>query len=292
MSSMINQPARSQAAWADRTRQAIVVNAHPGGRFPGVELPPDWFTGADARLVVPSALPAPGDLPAIYAAVVQMGQDVRDAALAAFERNEHPVLIGGDHSLIMGTLAAATAVHSRLGLVWVDAHADFNTPETSPSGNPHGMPLAVSCGLGDARLKALYSNFVRPSDVVLIGARDIDPGEKALLVQHGIWHVTVAEAREMGFAALAEKIAARFAGVPMHLSFDFDALTGEVFCATGTPVAGGFSADEGEALLHQLSGLDLDWVSSDWVEYDPRHEQAPACAAIARRMFGAFHHDA
>lgn len=292
MSSMINQPARSQAAWADRTRQAIVVNAHPGGRFPGVELPPDWFKNADARVEVPSVLPAPGDLPGIYEAVVQMGRDVRDAALAAFDRNQHPMLIGGDHSLIMGTLAAATAVHPRLGLVWIDAHADFNTPETSPSGNPHGMPLAVGCGLGDSRLKALFDRFVRTADVVLIGARDIDPGEAKLLAEHGIWHLTVAEVREMGVATLASRIAERFAGVPMHLSFDFDALTGEVFCATGTPVVGGFSADEGEAMLQALAGSGLDWVSSDWVEYDPRHPQAPECAAIARRMFTAFHQDA
>lgn len=289
MSSTINQTAFAKSNWTERQRQAIVVNAHPGGRFPGVELPPNWFTARDERVEIPSVLPSPGDLPGIYEAVVTMSSGIRDAAHAAFDQGKHPMLIGGDHALIMGTLAAATAVHPRVGVVWVDAHADFNTPETSPSGNPHGMPLAVGCGLGDDRLTGLFSRFVKPSDVVLIGARDIDPGEAKLLEAQGIWHVSVAEVREMGVETLARRIAEKLDGVPMHLSFDFDALTGEVFCATGTPVPDGFSAEEGEALLRALAATPLDWVSSDWVEYDPRHEAAPECAAIARRMFGAFH---
>ena len=289
MRSITNPAAPPQAPWAARTRQAIVVNAHPGGRYPGVELPPTWYTGADASVSMPSVLPDPGDQPGIYQAVTQMSAGIRDAAIAAYKENKHPMLIGGDHALAMGTLAGATAVHERVGVIWVDAHADFNTPDTSPSGNPHGMPLAAACGLGDERLTALFEGFVRPSDVVLIGARDIDPGEAKLLAAHGIWHVTVAEAREMGPQALSARIAEKLAGLPVHLSFDFDALTGELFCATGTPVVDGFSADEGEALLQELAVSGLDFVSSDWVEFDPRHEQAETCAAIARRMFAAFH---
>jgi arginase len=289
MSSTINRAARLESPWGGRERQAIVVNAHPGGRFPGVELPPDWYDLAGERVEVPSVLPTPGDLPGIYDAVVQMSTGIRDAATEAFAQGRHPMLIGGDHALIMGTLAAATRHHARVGIIWIDAHADFNTPETSPSGNPHGMPLAVGCGLGDGRLTGLFERFVATRDVVLIGARDIDPGEAELLERHGIWHLTVAEAREMGFDELARRVAERLEGCAVHLSFDFDALTGEVFSATGTPVVEGFSADEGERMLEALAGNGLDYVSSDWVEYDPRHEKAPECAAIARRMFGAFH---
>lgn len=289
MSSMIDRAAHARGPWAARERLAIVVNAHPGGRFPGVELPPDWYTFGGPQAVVPSVLPTPGDLPGVYEAVVQMGTGIREAALTAFAEGRHPMLIGGDHALIIGTMAAATRVHERVGVIWVDAHADFNVPETSPSGNPHGMPLAATCGLGDARLTALFERHVDTHDVVLIGARDIDPGEAALLAEHGIWHVTVDEAREMGFDVLAARIAERLDGCAVHLSFDFDALTGELFSATGTPVPDGFSAEDGEALLGALAGNGLDYVSSDWVEYDPRHPKAPECAALARRMFQAFH---
>ena len=196
MSSTINQAARTQADWGRRARQAIVVNAHPGGRFPGVELPPTWFAPDANAMMIPSVLPKPGDLVAIYDAVHAMGADIRDAALEAYARGKHPMLIGGDHSLVLGSLAAATRAHPRVGVIWIDAHADFNVPETSPTGNPHGMPLAVSCGLGDERLLSLYDGHVAPRDDVLIGARDIDPGEAALLREQGIWHVTVEEARE------------------------------------------------------------------------------------------------
>jgi arginase len=289
MSSTINQTARKQSDWGRRARRAIVVNAHPGGRFPGVELPPTWYPQTADAVTVPSVLPVPGDLVAIYDAVVAMGIGVRDAALEAYALGKHPMLIGGDHSLIIGTLAAATRVHPRVGVIWVDAHADFNVPATSPTGNPHGMPLAVSCGIGDERLLSLFDGHVEPRDVVLIGARDIDPGESELLRAHGIWHITVDEARRMGPVELARRAAEHLAGCAVHLSFDFDALTGEIFSATGTPVPDGFSADEGSELLSALAANGLDYVSSDWVEFDPRHPEAPQCGAIARRMFRAFH---
>lgn len=270
-------------------RRPLVALAHPGGRYPGIELPPTWFDGYDAPGTqrIPSALPAEGDRSGIFEAVRTMGTAIRDAALSAFEAGQHPMLIGGDHSLAVGTLAAVTRHHGRTGVIWVDAHADFNTLETSPTGNPHGMPLSASCGLGDARLTSLFTNFVEPRDVVLIAAREIDPGERDLLEAQGVWVVTVAELRAMGLPALLEAIARRLPGIPVHLSYDFDSLDEAFFKATGTPSPEGLTPDEGEALVRGIAHR-LPVVSSDWVEYDPRHVDAPGCGKLAARLHKAF----
>lgn len=270
-------------------RRPIVVSAHPGGRYPGMELPPTWFegVGTEATIEIPSHLPDRTDQSGIFEAVRQMGAAIRDAALAAYANQEHPMLIGGDHSLAVGTLAAATRHFGRVGVVWIDAHADFNTLETSPSGNPHGMPLSAACGLGDERLTGLFSSHVDPLDVVLVAAREIDAGERELLARHNVWVVTVAEVRQMGVPALLGAIARRLSGVPVHLSYDFDSLDASFFRATGTPSPEGLTPDEGEALVRGLA-LHLPVVSSDWVEFDPRHLDAPVCARISQRLFDAF----
>lgn len=274
---------------ADRSRRPITVLAQPGGRFPGVELPPVWFQSPRSGPLIASRMPAKEDHAAVMDAVRQMCLAIREAARAAFDAGEHPVLIGGDHSMAMGTIAAAASRHERMAVIWVDAHGDFNTLETSPSGNPHGMPLAVSCGLGDSRLTSLFTHFVNPRDVVLVAARDVDPGEQELLDRHGVWCVSVEELRARGVAWLAGAIAARFQGLPVHLSFDFDALSSEYFSATGTPVAQGLAPEEAEAFLRALAAGPLEIGSSDWVEFDPRHETAKEAAQLAWRVYSAFH---
>lgn len=277
------------------TTRAIMALSQPGGRFAGIELPPTWYP-QKPHATIPSALPTPGNMADVNEAVREMSLALRDAAARVHAESAHPMLIGGDHSLTAGTLAAATAAHGRVAVVWIDAHADFNIPETSPTGNPHGMPLAIACGLGDPRFTELFRpagapgpTFVAPSDVVLIGARDIDPEERALLTAHGVWHVSVPALRAQGVSTLVEEIRARFRGLPVHLSFDFDAITGDCFTATGTPVDGGLSPEEGVGLLMGLAGTDLRFVSSDWVEFDPLHPDAERCAELARRLFSAFH---
>jgi arginase len=270
-------------------RRAIVANTHPGGRFPGIELPPTWFHGYNAPTArkIPSALPAPDDRDAIYQAVQQMGAAIRDAGLAALQAGEHPQLIGGDHALVVGSLAATTAYFGRTAVVWIDAHADFNTAQTSPTGNPHGMPLAAACGLGDERLTGLFRHFVSPRDIVLIGAREIDEAERELLREQRVWCVSVSELRARGVENLLSAIQERFGPLPVHVSFDFDSLDERFFRATGTPSGGGLTPDEAQSLLCGLAHR-VSVVASDWVEFDPRHPDAPGCAALARRLHGAF----
>jgi arginase len=272
-----------------RPLRAIVADAHPGGRYPGIDLPPVWFKGMEQAVRIESALPDPGDKPGVIEAVRQMCEAIRAAEERAAAEGAHPVLIGGDHSLAMGSIAASVRRHERLAVVWIDAHADFNTMATSPTGNPHGMPLSAACGLGDARLTGLFQRHVRPSDVVLIGARDIDPGEQELLDAHGVCQISVAQVRELGPEGLIGLIRERVGELPVHLSFDFDVISKEYFAATGTPVDGGLTPDEGAALLRALASSGLEVVASDWVEYDPRHETAEASGNIAQALFEAFH---
>lgn len=285
----INQSQTSPRLLRTDMMRALIADAHPGGLFPGLALPPTWFSANVPRVAIPSALPEPGDLPGIFQAVIEMCTAIRKEGLAAFAAGAHPVLVGGDHSLAMGSLAAATGHLGRVAVVWIDAHADFNTLATSPSGNPHGMPLAAACGLGDERLTGMFKQHVQTQDVVLIGARDIDPEEEKLMAAHGIWHVTVPQLREMGIASLVSAVAERFDGIPVHLSFDFDSISEEFFPATGTPVGQGLTPDEASALLAGLGQSGLSFCSSDWVEYHATHEDAPACGELARRMFDTFY---
>lgn len=267
----------------------IVALTHPGGRKPGKLLPPTWHPASERPTKVPAELPQPGDKAAAEAATIRMAEAIKQEALAAFAEGRHPALVGGDHGLAVGTLAAALAVHPDLAVVWIDAHADFNTPASSPSGNPHGMPLATACGLGAPSYDVLFGGrYLSPKDATIIAVRDVDPGEEALLEQHGVTRLGVAEALAEGPEGVVAKLKARLGDRPLHLSFDFDCLDSEAFRATGTPVPNGFTPEQAEALLKAFAASSLRVVSSDWVEFFPDHPESAASAQLARRMYTAF----
>lgn len=140
-------------------------------------------------------------------------------ALNQMPAHMFPIVLGGDHSIAMGSITGASR-GERVGVIWVDAHADFNTPETSPSGNIHGMPLAHLCGLGDARLVNLGrpGAKVRPEDVVLIGIRSLDPGEVRFLHELGVTVFTMKEVDVQGIPAIARQVAEKFANFPKSMS--------------------------------------------------------------------------
>ena len=118
----------------------------------------------------------------------------------AIKSGAFPLVLGGDHSIAIGTLAGVSKHYKNLGVIWYDAHGDLNTAETSPSGNIHGMPLAVSIGLGHSSLTDIggYSPKVKPENIVIIGARSLDEGEKALIKERGIKVYTMHEIDRMG----------------------------------------------------------------------------------------------
>ncbi len=187
-----------------------------------------------------------------------------------------PLVMGGDHSIAIGTLAGLGAhyktANQTWGVVWIDAHADFNTPETSPSGNVHGMGLAAAAGLGHPALTRLGGDFAKidPRRIVIIGARDIDTGEKQNLKQAGVTVFTMADLDRLGMAEVARRTLEEHLGSvqALHVSFDVDSLDPEVAPGVGTPVRGGLTYRELHFLMETL-GADGRARSAEVVEVNP-----------------------
>jgi len=199
--------------------------------------------------------------------ILPMGRRIAGAVATSIQGNHFPLVLGGDHSLSVGSIRGA-AKHRRLGVIWVDAHPDFNTPETTPSGNIHGMPLAALCGLGDPRLVSLWEEtppVIAPQRVAVIGARDLDPGEKRNLLQAGVMVQSMEQIDRIGMVAAIEKALNRVSrdvdGI--YLSFDMDSLDPRHAPGVGTPVPGGLTFREAHlaceviAETGKLIGMDI-----------------------------------
>jgi arginase len=171
-----------------------------------------------------------------------------------------PLVLGGDHSVAMGTLGGLASVHGAGGVVWIDAHADINTPETSPSGNVHGMPLAAALGLaGEAFASEAWPlPALDPRRVALLGLRQADAGERKLLREAGVRVFTMSEIDRIGVERAIREALDRVAGTGfVHVSLDMDALDPEVAPGVGTPVRGGLTYREAHLALELVaeSGL-------------------------------------
>jgi arginase len=201
-----------------------------------------------------------------------------------------PLVLGGDHSLSLGSIRGA-ARHRKLGVLWVDAHADFNTPETTPSGNIHGMPLAALCGLGDPRLAHLWGGgeaVLDPHRVAVIGARDLDPGEKRNLREAGVMVMSMEQVDRLGMFAALEKALERITrdvdGI--YLSFDMDALDPRHAPGVGTPVTGGLTYREAH-LACELAAETGKLVGMDLVEVNPILDTQNQTALLAVDFAGS-----
>src|SRR5258706_2107265 len=187
-----------------------------------------------------------------------------------------PLVLGGDHSIAIGSIAGSTGWYARqsekLGLIWFDAHGDANTPETTPSGNIHGMSLAVSLGLGDKDLVGLGGRApkILPRNTVLIGVRDLDSGERETLKTCGATVYTMRDLDERGMRDVVDE-AIRIASdgtAGVHLSFDLDVVDPEDAPGTGTPVWGGVTYREAHLAMEMLADR-AQVVSIDLVEVNP-----------------------
>jgi len=202
-------------------------------------------------------------------------------ALAEQTRNalaigDIPLIIGGDHSIAQGSVAGVAAHYQdqsqSIGLLWFDAHGDINTPQSSPSGNIHGMPLAHLLGYGDADLANImdFSPKVRPENVVLIGIRDIDSSERELIHQSGIKTYTMRDIDELGMARISREamniVCNNTAG--FHVSFDVDGCDPSVIPGSGTLVPGGVSFREAHLLLEYCADTQK-MLSMEIVELNP-----------------------
>ncbi len=192
------------------------------------------------------------------------------------EKSRLPLVLGGDHSLAVGSVAGSSGYFARqgdsIGLIWFDAHGDSNTPDTTPSGNIHGMALAIGLGLGDPDLVNLGGRTpkVLPRNTVLIGVRDLDPGEREILKKSGASVFTMRDLDERGMRDVVDEAlhAAGDGTAGIHLSFDLDVVDPEDAPGTGTPVWGGITYREAHLAMEMLADR-AQIVAIDLVEVNP-----------------------
>ena len=221
-----------------------------------------------------------------------------ELVVKSLEAGYTPLVLGGDHSLAAGTVSGAAEFYrrkdERIGLIWIDAHSDINTPETSPSGNVHGMPLAALLGLGPSELANIY-NFtpkIRPENCVLIGVRDIDQTEKDNIRRAGMTEVyTMRDIDERGMRTVIEE-ALRIAGrgtAGYHVSLDMDWIDPEDAPGVGTPVRGGATYREAHLAMEIIADHGR-MTSFEIVEVNPvideHNRTADLAVELAMSAFG------
>lgn len=203
-----------------------------------------------------------------------------------------PIALGGDHSVAAGSVAGVRAA-GRIGLLWIDAHADFNTPATSPSSNLHGMPLGALMGQEPATLAPyLDEGRLTPEDVVILGLRSLDSGERDLLREKKVRAFSMREIDAHGIATVMQQVLAHFTwrGLNrLHVSFDSDSLDPVIAPGVGTPVPGGLSYREAHLIMEMLAD-DGRVGSLDVVEINPilddRNHTADLCVELVASLLG------
>lgn len=225
--------------------------------------------------------------------VLKGNQNLANEVLDVIKEGSFPLVLGGDHSIAIGTLAGVADKNDNLGVIWYDAHGDLNTGETSPSGNIHGMPLSVSLGIGHPSLTEIggYAPKVKPENIVIIGARSLDIGERKLIKEKGIKVYTMHEIDRMGMSKVMEEaieyVSKNTDGV--HLSLDLDALDPIDAPGVGTPVIGGPSYRETHLAMEMLAEKGI-ITSAEFVEVNPildnKNQTAEAAVGLVGSLFG------
>jgi arginase len=224
-------------------------------------------------------------------------EQLRRKVRASAAKGRRPLVLGGDHSIAIGTVAGV-AGHYRerdesIGLIWVDAHGDMNSPDTSPSGNVHGMPLGVLLGWGNSELVKLggFAPKVRPEHTVLIGIRDLDDGEKELIKKSGALVFTMKEVDQFGMSEVARRALERvtYGTAGFHLSVDLDGVDPMVAPGVATAVNGGLNFRETH-LLMELVADSKKMLSMEVVELNPvldtRNKTAEFAVGLVLSAFG------
>ena len=257
--------------------------------------------GGNIRVELPETETSGSDRARYLKPIAETCIRTADAVLKTLDEGMTPLVLGGDHSLAAGSVSGVSEFYRRqnqkIGVVWIDAHTDINTPETSPSGNVHGMPLAALLGLGPAELGNIfgYSPKVAPENTVLVGVRDIDAAERANLKQAGVAEVyTMRDIDERGMRAVMEE-ALRVAGrltAGYHVSLDMDWIDPEDAPGVGTPVRGGATYREAHLAMEILADHGR-LLSFEIVEVNPvidEHNRTAdlavelACSAFGKKI--------
>lgn len=216
--------------------------------------------------------------------IVQVSEALANAVTAALQDEEFPLILGGDHSIALGSITGVARVHSDIGVIWVDAHGDFNTSETTPSGNIHGMVLSALAGVGHPSLTGIggWSPKINTQTIVIVGARDLDAEEQVLLRNHQIHVFTMTDIDQRGMSAIMQEAVtiASQAVHGIHLSLDMDSLDPKEAPGVGTPVRGGLTYREAHLAMELVASSDR-LVSMDAVEVNPILDRENATAHLA-----------
>ena len=217
------------------------------------------------------------------AAVRDVCEDVAERAQAMIYEGLFPIFLGGDHSISIGTVSGVARSFGRTGVIWLDAHADFNLPETSPSGNIHGMPLSVLTGRGHPDLVGIGGEgaSVRTEDVVILGLRSVDVKERSLLLEAGVRVYTMKEIDAYGVASVVRRALSDLSHLErIHLSVDLDAVDPGVAPGVGTSVRGGLTYREAHLVMELINEAGI--VNSlDVVEVNPILDDGNGTAELA-----------
>lgn len=235
--------------------------------------------------------------------IAEMYERIEDAVSLSLSKGQFPLIIAGDHSNAGGTIAGIKKAYpnKRLGVIWLDAHADLHSPYTSPSGNVHGMPLATAirednleCQNNQPESETIWhwnemkgpNQRVNPQDLVFIGVRSTETPEDVIIEKYEIPNYTVEEVREMGIEAVAAETLDYLKDCEiLYLSFDVDSMDPSISMGTGTPVPGGFTEEEAQAILSNLL-KDPRFVCFETVEINPLlDDKGNAMAETAFRIF-------
>jgi arginase len=216
--------------------------------------------------------------------IIPMSRRVAGAVATSVQAGRFPLVLGGDHSLSIGSVRGA-ARNKKLGVIWIDAHADFNTAETTPSGNIHGMSLAILAGQGDKSLVQLWDEpvpVIDPKKIAIVGARDLDAGEKVNLQNAGAMVLGMEQIDRYGMVAMVEKaiehVSRDVDGI--WLSLDLDALDPQHAPGVGTPVPAGLTQREAH-LACELIAETGKLIGMDLVEVNPILDVQNQTASLA-----------
>ncbi|MDW4209194.1 arginase [Staphylococcus saprophyticus] len=223
--------------------------------------------------------------------IIETSETLSQSVSNSLSNNHFPLILGGDHSIAIGSISGVSKHYENLGVIWYDAHGDLNIPEESPSGNIHGMPLRILAGDGDDKLVniANYAPKVKPENIVLIGMRDLDVGERQYIKDNNIKTYTMAEVDRYDIKQVIEEtidyLKEKTDGI--HLSLDVDALDPVETPGTGTRVLGGLTYRESHFALELLHNSNL-VTSMDLVEVNPLIDHNNDTAEQAVGLVGSF----
>lgn len=194
-----------------------------------------------------------------------------------------PIIIGGDHSVVAGGIMALSEYYDNLGVIWIDAHADFNDKKSTKTGNMHGMPLSAVCGLGpDSMIDYSKKRFIKPENIVLLCGRDYEEQEIEKLNNNRIKFYMMSDIYDKGLNQIMNEIKNYFKKVNnIHVSFDVDSISSEYAPGTGTPVTNGITIEDAKNIITSLKSTNK-IVSFDLVEVNPRLDNNNVTINIAK----------